>query len=172
MAYCTKCASEIEQWDTGFYTRDLLCHVCYDARKEIARRGLCVGCSSFAKKNDRHVIKGHFYCDECFDREMGEIAQRSCIMCKKELEGYMPRKTAPRGGVVCMACYSVEVKKAGDRMRIQNKPAQNNKEFDASFGYAQDVGTGKWVFEPAPNPTGGRRRGGVIGVVNAIFGRK
>ncbi|HQT44991.1 MAG TPA: hypothetical protein PLO51_03375 [Candidatus Micrarchaeota archaeon] len=119
MQYCTRCGADIEEWDSAFYVRGLVCQPCYDSMHAHDNKELCNGCYSYAEKNKDQYILGKFYCDRCYQAQKEIMKGKICKDCGRLLPDNEKRMFQDDGSIVCTDCLADLSKKAGMRIRVQ-----------------------------------------------------
>ncbi len=115
MTYCQKCGRLTEEWDTGYYARDLMCITCYKTYTESFRKVRCTFCAVPVPPENIKYITGQAACKNCYDDQKRRIENSSCRSCKKHINAWEKRHPLPRGGFVCDDCYKSNAAKMAAR---------------------------------------------------------
>ena len=113
MAYCIRCSKLINEYDSGYYARAMLCITCYEDKMIERQKVQCMRCMRFFFPQEIKPLGGHDYCAECNRMLMAEIEKRRCHACKRVLEEWEDRVKAPDGWIVCKKCHDSMAGKFG-----------------------------------------------------------
>ncbi|VVB99328.1 Uncharacterised protein [uncultured archaeon] len=103
MPYCLSCGSEIEEYDSGYYARNMLCIPCYDRKAEAAEMASCSRCGTRVRKEEAAYRKGERCCHYCaaeIDRQELPV----CPLCRKRIESYQKPFRMANGQLVHREC--------------------------------------------------------------------
>ena len=114
-SYCMKCGAMVDEWDSGYYARGMLCINCYNTKAADSLKAQCSYCGRRTMPSDGKEITGKFFCSNCYGEEEKRILKATCHVCGKMLESWEPRHTAPDGSVVCENCYKKGMGRLGIR---------------------------------------------------------
>ncbi len=137
MPYCVGCGTQIEEWDSGYYARQMMCISCYNRKQDRMFKKMCVNCGNVARPEQGGEINGHFYCSDCYRSETKAIAKRTCHVCKRVLDPWEKRVVSPDGKTVCEKCFAKGPGRMGMRVSV-GRPAQQS---DAPKERSSLVGT-------------------------------
>jgi hypothetical protein len=117
MVYCLKCGTLIEEdWDSGYYAREMLCIPCYDRKQIEGMKKPCRRCGVRASEESGGSVRGSFYCGGCKRELEREIELRTCFVCKRFIESYESLHQSPDGKPMCEKCFQSRGGKAGAKV--------------------------------------------------------
>lgn len=104
MPYCQTCGSPIDEYDSGYYARSMLCIPCYGRKSSEVESISCSRCGTRVRKYEAKEKEGRYLCNYCF----GEISRVEhlphCAICKEMIESWEKREEMPGGKIVHSAC--------------------------------------------------------------------
>lgn len=109
----------IEDWDSGYYARQMLCIPCWSARQADARKTPCRRCGMRVSEESGGSIRGAFYCGSCKREVEREIQTRTCFVCKKFIESWENVHQSPDGKPICDKCFGTKSGRSGAKICIR-----------------------------------------------------
>jgi len=116
MSYCLSCGKLIEDWDGGYYTRNMLCIPCYQAEMADSIKKQCFSCGRRIRPEEGGSNGGRFFCESCLAAEKSRIEKITCAGCKRVLEPWEGRHATPDGKLLCDNCYTAGMGRLGGKM--------------------------------------------------------
>ncbi len=169
MQNCTRCGATIEDWDSSYYARGLLCQPCYDSIHAHDNKELCNGCYSYVEKNKDHCVLGKFYCGRCYQTQKEIMKGKICKDCGRLLPDNEKRMFQDDGSIVCASCHADMSKKAGMRIRVQAPGAAPQGRRNVAPGL-RDYGTAQEERRLPMESWNGISRNAQPGRDNGFFG--
>lgn len=111
MDYCTSCGTEIEDWDTGYYARNLLCIGCYDRKKISDAMRPCERCGIHSMPEQLTEFRKQHVCQNCLSEAKREAARKECAYCHHWIEDWETKFEIPDGHFICQKCHDTSVGK-------------------------------------------------------------
>jgi formylmethanofuran dehydrogenase subunit E len=88
MPYCLACGSMIDEYDSGYYARNMFCIPCYGAKMAEAQMTSCSKCGVRIRKDSARHWQGGIFCNYCAS-ELERLEKRAkCEICKKTIESW------------------------------------------------------------------------------------
>ncbi len=104
MPNCLTCGAGIDEYDSGYYARNMLCIPCYVAKTSQIAMVSCSRCGIRIKQDEAKRRSAGMYCSYC-NSEIERLAQKTiCPVCKKSVESWQKSMKAPNGSVVHVEC--------------------------------------------------------------------
>lgn len=104
MPYCLSCGAEIDEYDSGYYSRNMLCIPCYDRKAQAADMVSCSRCGTRVPRDSAESKKGSLYCSYCYSELERLDRIPICSLCNKNLESYQKSLRLSNGKTVHLAC--------------------------------------------------------------------
>ncbi len=115
MTYCLTCGKMIEEYDSGYYARNMLCIPCYETKRIDSGKVQCLRCMRSLFPSEMKSLEGHGYCPDCHRRLALEIESRRCNICRRVLGDWENRLKTPDNKVVCKKCHDEKMGKLGTK---------------------------------------------------------
>jgi hypothetical protein len=86
MQFCQACGSEIPEYDSGYYARNMMCIPCYVRKNSEVPLVTCARCGVRINKIESKERKGQLYCNYCFSELERLEHLPTCSICNKKIE--------------------------------------------------------------------------------------
>lgn len=108
MPYCLACGAGIDEFDSAYYARNMVCIPCYTRKaSEIPMTG-CARCGVRIKQEEARRRSGGMYCNYC-NSELDRIARAQvCPFCGKKIEEWQKSLLSPSGKKMHTACAEAQ----------------------------------------------------------------
>ncbi|MEM4633579.1 MAG: hypothetical protein QW275_00305 [Candidatus Anstonellaceae archaeon] len=104
MTYCLTCGAQIDEYDSAYYARSMLCIPCYIKKSAEGAYVLCSKCALRVKQEEARQRRGRLYCSYCFS-ELERVDQLpSCYICTKKIENHQKSLKLSNGQYVHSEC--------------------------------------------------------------------
>ncbi len=113
MVYCLNCGKIIDEWDSGYYARQMLCIPCWDRKEVEGRKRPCGRCGVRTSPDSGSSFRGGFYCRACVRELEREREARTCHVCRRFVENWEKIFQSPDGKPVCERCHKSGLGKMG-----------------------------------------------------------
>ena len=107
MPYCLGCGSMIDEYDSGYYARNMFCIPCYNRKAVEATKVPCVRCGVLTRQDEARRGNAGVYCRHCYfemERLEGIAKIQACPLCKKPVESWQKSMKSPSGAVLHIEC--------------------------------------------------------------------
>lgn len=112
MPFCLACGSGIDEYDSGYYARNMMCIPCYGRKMSEVPMISCSRCGVRIKQQESKERGGNRYCYYCASEKEREARMPVCPICKSRIEEWQKSITAPDGKAVHASCRENERKMA------------------------------------------------------------
>lgn len=103
MPNCLTCGSGIDEYDSGYYSRNMLCIPCYSRKASEVPMASCGKCGVRIRQDEARNRRGTYYCNYC----VGELERLDrvpgCAICRQKVESY-DRSMKSAKGMVHVSC--------------------------------------------------------------------
>lgn len=104
MSYCLTCGSMIDEWDSAYYARTMLCIPCYDRKSYVQRTVSCAKCGMGVRQDEGRRKSGGVYCNYCAS-ELERLERiPKCPVCRLPVESWQKSVKTPKGETVHASC--------------------------------------------------------------------
>lgn len=104
MPYCLACGSMIDEYDSGYYARNMFCIPCYNRKSSEIAMVSCSRCGVRVRQEEAKRRNAGVYCNYC-NSELERAARvLVCPVCKKPVESWQKSMKAPSGPVLHIEC--------------------------------------------------------------------
>ncbi|RLG20096.1 hypothetical protein DRN67_00910 [Candidatus Micrarchaeota archaeon] len=119
MYHCTRCGRQIESWDGNYFSRGMLCPVCYAERRRKAheKSAICTRCGIRTHPRNVNTKLGRTLCKQCYEDLMEEKKENFCVVCGKRIKGASFQRED--GYRVCLDCMRDQFPGSGSRMGVR-----------------------------------------------------
>ncbi|MFA6489712.1 MAG: hypothetical protein WCT52_03435 [Candidatus Micrarchaeia archaeon] len=88
MPNCLSCGAGIDEYDSGYYSRSMLCIPCYTAKMSEVPMANCGKCGMRIRRDDARSRGGGIYCNYCFS-ELDRVERLpKCEDCERRIESW------------------------------------------------------------------------------------
>ncbi len=88
MPNCLSCGSDVGEYDSGYYSRSMLCITCWTQKASQVPSILCSKCGMTMRQEEARMRNGSNYCGYCYS-ELERIERMPvCHLCEHRIEGY------------------------------------------------------------------------------------
>lgn len=116
MEQCVQCGYQIEDWDSGYYARGMLCLTCYQRKVESDALKPCRRCGLRVRPDLLREFRGQNICPNCVPEAQAEVERHECVLCRRWIKDWEARHHLPDGRLVCGPCHDASGK-GGERIR-------------------------------------------------------
>lgn len=104
MPSCLSCGSEVGEYDSGYYSRSMLCIPCYSAKASEIQMVSCAKCGMRIRKDEARYRSSGACCSYCFSEL--ERAERlpKCEACEKRIESWQQPLKSVEGRIYHADC--------------------------------------------------------------------
>ena len=88
MPSCLSCGSEVGEYDSGYYSRSMLCIPCYTAKAAEIQMTSCVKCGMRIRKDEARQRGGGTCCNFCFSELERVERLPKCEACERRIESW------------------------------------------------------------------------------------
>ena len=104
MPNCLSCGSEVGEYDSGYYSRSMLCIPCYTAKASEIQMVTCGKCGMRIRKEEARQRGGGSYCGYCYS-ELDRIERiQKCEECGRTIESWQKSIKSSEGKVYHAEC--------------------------------------------------------------------
>ena len=104
MPYCLTCGSEVDEFDSAYYARSMLCIPCYVRKSSEAAMVSCSRCGTRVRQDEARRKGGSQYCSYCFN-ELERLERIPvCSLCSKKMESWQKTIKLSNGKTVHGSC--------------------------------------------------------------------
>jgi len=111
--FCMRCGTELPEYDTAYYARNMLCITCYGAKQREAATSPCGRCGVRANKDEMKFFRDKNLCTYCLREAQQEAHDKECALCKKWIEDWEEKFRMPSGQFACKKCHDSSKGKFG-----------------------------------------------------------
>ena len=104
MPYCQICGSLINEYDSGYYARNMLCIPCYVKKTSEVESVSCARCGTRVRKYESKEKDGQKYCNYCFNELSREEKLPECAICSRRIEAWQKSEKLSDGKIVHSDC--------------------------------------------------------------------
>jgi late competence protein required for DNA uptake (superfamily II DNA/RNA helicase) len=88
MPYCLTCGAGVDEFDSAYYARNMLCIPCYVRKSSEIAMASCSRCGTRVRQEEARRKGGMLYCGYCFS-ELERLERIPvCPLCSKKMEDY------------------------------------------------------------------------------------
>jgi len=102
-SYCLTCGAEVEEYDSGYYARSMLCIPCYERKEEQLEMVACARCGTRVRREEARLRKGERFCSYCAS-EIDRSERPLCPVCRKTIESWQKSVRLANNNVVHEEC--------------------------------------------------------------------
>ncbi|VVC01690.1 Uncharacterised protein [uncultured archaeon] len=118
MPYCQACGSMIDEYDSGYYARNMLCIPCYGRKSSEVESIGCARCGTRVRKYESRERQGRQYCNYCYN-ELSRVERLPvCLVCHERIEGWQKAQKLPDGRMAHESCLR---ERKGDARRLMEE---------------------------------------------------
>ncbi len=103
MPNCLTCGAGIDEYDSAYYARNMLCIPCY-TRKASESFASCSRCGSRVKADEARRRQGGLYCTYCASELERQDALPNCSICGSRIEGWQEKTRSSSGQFAHASC--------------------------------------------------------------------
>jgi len=104
MECCLACGAGIDEYDSGYYARNMTCISCYVRKSSEAPMTNCSKCGLRIKQEEARSRRGGFYCGYCFSELERTERLPKCGFCTRIIEYYQESLKLSDGSQVHSSC--------------------------------------------------------------------
>lgn len=106
MPNCLTCGSGIDEYDSAYYARNMLCIPCYTRKASEIPSISCSKCGIRVKQEEARSRRGNYYCSYCAS-ELERVERLPvCPLCARKIESYQSSTKLSDGKIVHSDCAS------------------------------------------------------------------
>jgi len=112
-SYCLTCGSMVDEWDSAYYARNMLCIPCYGRKTSEVAMSSCSRCGTRVRQEEARRKGGSLYCNYCFNELERLESIPVCSLCRKKMESWQKTVKLSNGKKVhtdCATAPSARVK--------------------------------------------------------------
>jgi len=128
MPYCLSCGSMIDEYDSGYYARNMNCIPCYTRKMSEVPHVCCERCGVRIKQLEAREMKGGYYCNYCFSEKKRAESLPTCPFCKKKVESWQKGRQFADGRVLHEECAKKMASSQQGRQKISSAPSKTARE--------------------------------------------
>ncbi|MCX8197709.1 MAG: hypothetical protein N3F07_00730 [Candidatus Micrarchaeota archaeon] len=115
MVFCLTCGAEVDEYDSAYYARAMLCIPCYIKKTSEASFAICSKCGLRVRQEESKQRRGRAYCGYCFS-ELERIDQLpECSLCARRIEAHQHSLRLSDGSIAHSSCAA---KKWGRQIQV------------------------------------------------------
>jgi len=104
MPYCLTCGAEVDESDSAYYPRNMLCIPCYVRKSSEITMASCSRCGTRVRQEEARRKGGGLYCGYCAS-ELERIERIPiCSLCNKKMESWHKTIRLSNGKIVHQEC--------------------------------------------------------------------
>lgn len=112
MQNCLTCGSGIDEYDSGYYARNMLCIPCYNRKASEVPSVSCGKCGRRIRQDEARGRRGAYYCSGCFSEIEREEGLPTCPLCKKRIEYWQESLKLSNADLVHASCAEKQQKRS------------------------------------------------------------
>ena len=113
MAFCLSCGTGIDEYDSGYYARNMLCIPCYNQKISEVPMASCSRCGMRVKRSEARERHSDYHCAYCFSEEERQAAIPKCPICDKQVESWQESAKSSKGSLAHLSCLRDGLHSAG-----------------------------------------------------------
>ena len=94
----------IDEYDSGYYARNMLCIPCYGRKSSEAESISCSRCGTRVRRYEAKELEGRQLCNYCYSEISRVEHLPACAVCREKIEPWQKSERLPDGKVVHSAC--------------------------------------------------------------------
>ena len=107
---CLGCGAGIDEYDSGYYSRSMLCIPCYTLKASAIAMASCARCGVRIRQDEARSRRGSYYCNYCLS-ELDRIDREpTCPICARKIESYERAVKLAEGKTAHVACAEEKIK--------------------------------------------------------------
>jgi len=106
MPNCLTCGAGIDEYDSGYYSRSMLCIPCYSRKSTEVAMASCSRCGTRVRSEEARRKGGAIYCSYCVSELERVERMPVCGMCSKKIESWQKTFRMANGQLVHSECAS------------------------------------------------------------------
>ncbi|MCX8194561.1 MAG: hypothetical protein N3G22_00420 [Candidatus Micrarchaeota archaeon] len=113
MQHCLSCGATIDEFDSAYYARTMLCIPCWTRKASELAKSPCPRCGVLVRKEEARLREGRYYCGHCFFEleRLEKIPQKPlCTLCRNAIEDWQGSIRSPAGQFFHKSCLE-DIKK-------------------------------------------------------------
>ena len=122
MPYCLSCGSDVWEYDSAYYARNMHCIPCYTRKASEVPMVSCSRCGVRLKNYEAKERHGSWHCTYCFSEENRQAAIPTCPVCGTKVEEWQKPIRAPDGKMLHPSCQ--EGRKRQAMREFAGRPSQ------------------------------------------------
>jgi formylmethanofuran dehydrogenase subunit E len=111
MPNCLVCGAGIDEYDSGYYARNMLCIPCYVRKTSEVASVNCTRCGIRIKQDEARKHNSMYYCNYCASELDRQERMQVCPICKKPVESWQKSVKSPSGVLVHTECAASQEKR-------------------------------------------------------------
>lgn len=106
MANCLTCGAGIDEYDSAYYSRSMLCIPCYSGKSTEVSMASCSRCGTRLRSEEARRKGGTIYCHYCLSELERVERMPVCHLCSKKIEPWRKTFRMADGRLVHSECAS------------------------------------------------------------------
>lgn len=111
--FCLSCGTAIQEWDAGYYARQMLCIPCYQRKQQELSKKPCQKCFVRVREGELKFFRDKYLCPYCHREMQQQAHEKECAFCKKWIEDWEHKFRLPDGHFICEKCHAKGAGKLG-----------------------------------------------------------
>ena len=104
MPFCLTCGAEVDEYDSAYYARNMLCIPCWTRKSSEIAMASCSRCGTRVRLEEARRRGGSLYCGYCAS-ELERLERIPvCPLCNKKMESWQKALRLSNGKTVHQAC--------------------------------------------------------------------
>ncbi len=104
MPYCLACGSLVDEHDSGYYARNMLCIPCYGRKASEAQMISCSKCGVRISRDSARMRQGGAYCNYCLSEKERLEMRAKCGICGEPIDEWSKAVPMPGGKKAHAGC--------------------------------------------------------------------
>ena len=114
MPFCLSCGAGIDDYDSAYYARNMLCIPCYVRKASEIAMVNCTRCGIRVRQEEAKRRGSGMYCNYCASELERQERTPICPLCKKAIESWQKSTRTPDGHIVHRLDDSIFLKMRND----------------------------------------------------------
>lgn len=104
------CGIGVDEFDSAYYSRSMLCVPCYTLKASAIAMTSCARCGVRIRQDEARQRRGSYYCNYCLS-ELNRIdSEPTCSLCARKIDSYERAVKLAEGRVTHVVCAEEKIR--------------------------------------------------------------